>query len=78
MTWFSPQFNSNAETNVARKFSKLVKKHFSKHRYHKIFNKNNIKVSYSYMDDLVKLVKKHNNNLLRKNEKQTNLQLSRE
>ena len=30
------------------------------------------------MDDLEKLVKKHNNNLLRKNEKQTNLQLSRE
>ena len=66
--WFNPPFSSNVETNVARKFLKLVKKHFSKHRYHKIFNKNNIKVSYSCMDNMEKLVKKHNNNLLRKND----------
>ena len=57
-----------SETNLARKFFKLVKKNFSKHRYHKIFNKNNIKVSYSCMDNMEKLVKKHNNNLLRKND----------
>ena len=38
--WFNPPLRSNAETNVARKLLKLVKKHFSKHRYHKIFNKN--------------------------------------
>ena len=49
--WFNPPFSSNAETNVARKFLKLVKKHFSKHRYNKVFNKNNIKVSYSCMDN---------------------------
>ena len=61
--WFNPPFSSNVETNVARKFLKLVKKHFSKHCYHKIFNKNNIKVSYSCMDNMEKLVKKHNNNL---------------
>ena len=54
--------------NVARKFLKLVKKHFNKHRYLKIFNKNNIKVSYSCVDNMEKLVKKHNNNLLRKND----------
>ena len=66
--WFNPPFSSNVETNVARKFLKLVKKHFSKHRYHKIFNKNNIKVSYSCKDYMEKLVKKHNNNLLRKND----------
>ena len=66
--WFNPPFSSNIETNVARKFLKVVKKHFSKHRYHKIFNKNNIKVSYRCMDNMEKLVKKHNNNLLRKND----------
>ena len=57
-----------SETNLARKFFKLVKKNFSKHRYHEIFNKNNIKVSYSCMDNMEKLVKKHNNNRLRKND----------
>ena len=48
-------------------FLKLVKKHFSKHRYHELFNKTNIKVSYRCMDSMEKLVKKENNNLLRKN-----------
>ena len=33
--WFNPPFSSNVETNVARKFLKLAKKHFRKHRYHK-------------------------------------------
>ena len=47
---------------------KLVKKHFSKHRPHKIFNKNNTKVSYSCMVNIEKLVKKCNNNLLRKSD----------
>ena len=45
----------------------MVKKHFSKHCYHKLFNKNDIKVSYS-LDNMEKLVKKHNNNILRKND----------
>ena len=66
--WFNPAFSSNVETNVATKLLKLVKKHFSKHRYHKIFNKNNIKVSYSCMDNMEKLAKKHNDNLLRKSD----------
>ena len=36
---FNPPFNSNVATNAARKFLKLIKKHFSKHHCHKIFNK---------------------------------------
>ena len=66
--WFNPPYSINVETNVARRFLKLVKKHFSKHRYHKIFNKNNIKVSYSCMDNMEKLVKKHNSNILKKDD----------
>ena len=65
---FNPYFSNNVETNVARKFLKLVQKHFSKHRYHKIFNKKNIKVRYTCTDNTEKLVKKQNNNLLRKND----------
>ena len=66
--WFNPPFSSNVKTNAVGKFLKLVKKHFRKHRYHKILNKNNIKVSQSCMDNMEKLVKKQNNNLLRKND----------
>ena len=66
--WCNPPFSSNVERNVARKLLKLVKKHFSKHRYHKILNKNNIKVNYSCMNNMEKLVKKHKDNFLRKND----------
>ena len=39
-------FQQNLKTNVAKYFFKLLKKHFGKsHKYHKIFNKNNKKVS---------------------------------
>ena len=39
-------FQQNLKTNVAKHFFKLLKKHFGKsHKYHKIFNKNNIKGS---------------------------------
>ena len=37
--WFNPPYSINVETNVARRFLNLVKKHFSKHRYHKILIK---------------------------------------
>jgi len=45
--WFNPPFSKNVSTNVARKFLALIK-HFSKSNHlKKLFNKNNIKVSYS-------------------------------
>ena len=48
VTWFNPPFNQNVTTNVARQFLSLVDKHLPKHhRYHKLFNRNNVKCSYS-------------------------------
>ena len=50
----------NVQTNIGREFPNLVSKHFPKnHRYSKIFNKNNIKVSYSCADNLQTIIKKH-------------------
>ena len=44
---------------------KLIVKHFPKgHRYHKIFNKNTIKLSYSCMQNMGNVITKHNNKLL--------------
>ena len=55
----------NVQTNIGREFLNLVGKHFPKsHRYNKIFNKNNIKVSYSYTDNLQTIIKKHNRKIL--------------
>jgi hypothetical protein len=63
--WYNPPFSVNVKTNVAKKFLSLVKKHFGiNHRYHKIFNKNNIKVSYSCMPNMAKIINSHNKKIL--------------
>ena len=55
----------NVQTNIGREFLNLVSKHFPKnHWYNKIFNKNNIKVSYSCTDNLQTIIKKHNRKIL--------------
>ena len=51
---------------TSAKFLNLVSKHFPKnHRFNKIFNKNNIKVSYGRTDNLQTIIKKHNRKIPR-------------
>ena len=65
LIWFNPPYSMNVQTNIGREFLNLVSKHFPKnHRYSKIFNKNNIKVSYSCTDNLQTIIKKHNRKIL--------------
>ena len=60
--WFNPPCNQNISTNIAKIFLKLVDKHFPRiHRLHKIFNRNNIKVSYSCISNVQQLIKTHKN-----------------
>ena len=55
----------NVQTNIGREFLNLVSEIFPKnHRYNEIFNKNNIKVSYSCTDNLHTVIKKHNRKIL--------------
>ena len=59
LIWFKALYSMNAQTNIGREFLNLVNKHSpNNHRYSKIFNKNNIKVSYSYSDNLQTTIKK--------------------
>ena len=54
--WCNPPFSRNVKTNIGKHFFKLLKKYFRKnHKYHKIFNKNNIKINYCCMDNIKKL-----------------------
>ena len=63
--WFNPPYSSHIKTNVGKIFMKLIVKHFPKHhRYHKIFNKNTINLSYSCMQNMGNIITKHNNKLL--------------
>ena len=50
-------------------FLKLVDKHFPpSNKLHKIFNRNTIKVSYSCIKNMERIIKGHNNALLNKKE----------
>lgn len=63
--WFNPPFNKNVETNVAKQFLSLLDRHFpTTNRLHKIFNRNNCKVSYSCTQNLAQIIKAHNKKIL--------------
>ena len=63
--WFNPPFSKSVETNVGKIVLKLVKKHFPKtHVLHKVFNKNTVKVSYSCMPNVSKIISGHNKKML--------------
>ena len=45
--WFNPPYSESVETNVGREFrNNLMRNIPVQHKYHKIFNKNNVKISY--------------------------------
>ena len=55
----------NVETNIGKAFLKLIDKHFPKtNKFHKIFNRNNVKVSYSCLPNFANIIKSHNNRIL--------------
>ena len=63
--WFNPPFSSNVKTNVGKLFLILLQKYFPWHRkYYKLFNKNNLKLSYSCMPNMKTVVQNHNANSL--------------
>ena len=70
--WFNPPYSRNVQTNVGKAFLGLITRHFpASHKYHKIFNKNTVKVSYSCMDNMERIIKKHNQKILNANQTTT-------
>ena len=67
--WFNPPFSKHVKTNVGRKFLQLIDKHFPRDSIlHKIFNRNNVKMSYSCMDNMGKIINAHNKSILRESD----------
>ena len=63
--WFNPPFSKNVRTNVARNFLRLIDKHFPRSSpFHKIFNRNTVKVSYSCMPNVKSVISQHNHRVL--------------
>ena len=68
--WFNPLFSLNVSTNIDKKLFSLLGKHFSKtHQLHKLFNLNNVKVSYSSLPNFKSVIDGHNKNILNEQEK---------
>ena len=67
--WFNPPYNNNVATDIGRQFLNLIKRHFPRnHKFYKIFNKNNVKVSYSCMPNMKSLINMHNKKIMSTNE----------
>ena len=64
--WFNPPFSSNVKTNIGKIFLRLLDRHFSKHhKYYKLFDRNNVKIRYSCMQNITSVIQNHNTNLLK-------------
>ena len=65
--WFILPYSLNVKTNIDKVFLKLVRRHFPRsHKLSKIFNLNTIKISYSSMPNVKKLIKQYNLKILNK------------
>ena len=68
--WFDPPFSLNVSTNIGKKLFSLLGKHFPKtYQLHTLFNRNNVKVSYSSIPNFKSVINGHNKNILDKQEK---------
>ena len=74
--WFNPPYSLNVETNIGKTFLKLIDKYFPKtNRFHEIFNRNNVKVSYSCLPIFANIKKAHNNKSCMRRKLKTNLKI---
>lgn len=59
--WFNPPYNKTVKTNIGKIFLNLIEKHFTEeNKLSKIFNKNNVKISYSCTKNITDIIKNHN------------------
>ena len=64
--WFNPPYSKTAKTNIRKCFFRLINKHFPpEHKFHKIFNRNTLKLSCSCMPNLKSLINSYNQNVLK-------------
>ena len=76
--WFNPPYSKNVTTKVGKFFLSLIDKHFPPHhKLHKLFNLNNVKISYSCLPNIKSLINGYNkkNSIPVSNYWQKNLQL---
>ena len=64
--WFNPRYSKTVKTKIGKFFLQLIKEPFPKeHKFHKIFNRNTLKLSYSCMPNIKTKINVHNREILR-------------
>ena len=59
--WFNPPYSSNVSTNISKFFLTILDGHFPKsYNLYKIFNRNNVKISYSSLPNFASIIYSHN------------------
>ena len=67
--WFNQPFSKTVSTKIGHYFLNLLDKLFPKnHKFHSIFNRNNVKVSYSCTRNMKSIIPNHNKTILNKSE----------
>ena len=63
--WFNPLYSANLKTNVSKVFVRIGDEYFLRlHKYYKLFNRNNIKLSYSCMPGMNNVIQKQNSKIM--------------
>ena len=64
--WFNPPFSQHVKTNIGKEFLKILDKNFPKqHKFHKLFNRNTVKISYCCMENMATIIQRHNSKVLK-------------
>ena len=71
ITWFNPPYSANLRMNLGQRFLQLLNDCFPPtHPLHKICNRNTIKLSYSCLPSMERIIHSHNNRILKQNTNQ--------
>ena len=64
IVWFNPPYNAAVTTNIGKRFLTLIDRHFPPNsKYSKIFNRNDVKISYSCTRNIGSIITNHNKHL---------------
>ena len=67
--WYNPPFSLNVKTDIGKKFLYLILKHIPpNNKFHNLFNKNNVKISYSCLPNIGSIINSHNKRILTTND----------
>ena len=62
IVWFNPPYSKNVKTNIEKIFLNLITKHC--HKFHKLFNKNTVKISYGCTQNIKTIINSNNAKIL--------------